>query len=85
MTAARYAALNPARARLVKRAEDGRWSSGAERLASEEFLRPAGFSVDPRVRAHADTDTLSYVPPEDLLAHVAPLGWEHIGLTGDYV
>ena len=21
----------------------------------------------------------------DLLAHVAPLGWEHIGLTGDYV
>jgi hypothetical protein len=23
--------------------------------------------------------------PEDLLAHVAPLGWEHIGLTGDYV
>ena len=24
------------------------------------------------------------VPPE-LLRHVAPLGWEHIGLTGDYV
>ena len=23
--------------------------------------------------------------PDDLLAHVAPLGWEHIGLTGDYV
>ena len=22
---------------------------------------------------------------DDLLAHVAPLGWEHIGLTGDYV
>jgi hypothetical protein len=22
--------------------------------------------------------------PDDLLAHVAPLGWEHIGLTGDY-
>ena len=21
----------------------------------------------------------------DLLRHVAPLGWEHIGLTGDYV
>ena len=20
-----------------------------------------------------------------LLAHIAPLGWEHIGLTGDYV
>ena len=24
------------------------------------------------------------VPP-DLMRHVAPLGWEHIGLTGDYV
>jgi hypothetical protein len=23
--------------------------------------------------------------PDELLAHVAPLGWEHIGLTGDYV
>ena len=22
---------------------------------------------------------------DDLLAHVAPLAWEHIGLTGDYV
>ncbi|MER8975272.1 DEAD/DEAH box helicase [Mesorhizobium sp. M0800] len=38
---------------------------GAERPYSVEFLRPAGFSVDPRERAHADTDTLSYVPPED--------------------
>ena len=23
--------------------------------------------------------------PDDQLAHVAPLGWEHIALTGDYV
>jgi Tn3 transposase DDE domain len=23
--------------------------------------------------------------PDDLLAHVAPLGWEHVALTGDYV
>ena len=23
--------------------------------------------------------------PDDLLAHVAPLGWEHIAFTGDYV
>ena len=23
--------------------------------------------------------------PDDLLAHVAPLGWEHIALTGDYI
>jgi hypothetical protein len=36
MTAARYAALNPARARLVKRAEDCHWSSGAARLAERD-------------------------------------------------
>lgn len=23
--------------------------------------------------------------PDKLLAHVSPLGWEHIGLTGDYL
>ena len=23
--------------------------------------------------------------PTELIRHVAPLGWEHIGLTGDYV
>lgn len=23
--------------------------------------------------------------PQDHIRHVAPLGWEHIGLTGDYV
>ena len=23
--------------------------------------------------------------PDRLLAHLSPLGWEHIGLTGDYV
>ena len=23
--------------------------------------------------------------PDDLLAHVAPLGWEHVSLTGDYL
>lgn len=23
--------------------------------------------------------------PEDLLRHVAPLGWNHISLTGDYL
>lgn len=32
-------------------------------------------------RLHAQGTTI----PGDLLAHVAPLGWEHIALTGDYV
>ena len=24
------------------------------------------------------------VPPSDLIAHISPLGWEHITLTGEY-
>jgi ATP-dependent helicase YprA (DUF1998 family) len=51
---------------------------GAERLASEEFLRPAGFSVDPRVRAHADTDTLSYIPPEDPVVSTRDTTWRSL-------
>ena len=51
---------------------------GAEQLASEEFLRPAGFSVDPRVRAHADTDTLSYVPPEDPIVSARDVAWQSL-------
>ena len=51
---------------------------GAERLTSEEFLRPAGFSVDPRVRAHADTDTLSYVPPEDPVVSTRDTTWQRL-------
>src|ERR1700704_1903314 len=30
-------------------------------------------------------NTQGAIIPDDLLAHVAPLGWEHIALTGDYV
>ena len=36
MTAARYGASNPVRARLVQRAEDWRWSSGAAHLAGRD-------------------------------------------------
>jgi DEAD/DEAH box helicase domain-containing protein len=51
---------------------------GAEQLTSEEFLRPAGFSVDPRVRAHAETDTLSYVPPEDPIVSARDVAWQSL-------
>jgi ATP-dependent helicase YprA (DUF1998 family) len=51
---------------------------GAEGPASEEFLRPAGFSVDPRVRAHADTDTLSYVPPADPVVATREAPWQSL-------
>jgi hypothetical protein len=51
---------------------------GAERPSSEEFLRPAGFSVDPRIRAHAETDTLSYVPPEDPVVSPRDTTWQSL-------
>ena len=53
---------------------------GAERLSSVEFLRPAGFSVDPRTRAHADTDTLSYIPPEDPVVSTRDTTWQSLPL-----
>ncbi len=36
-------------------------------------------------RAVQHARALGATIPDDLLAHVAPLGWEHIALTGDYV
>ena len=51
---------------------------GAEQLTCEEFLRPAGFSVDPRVRAHAETDALSYVPPEDPIVSTRDMVWQNL-------
>ncbi len=38
-----------------------------------------------RLGAYADLRRQGQPVNEDLLRHVAPLGWEHIGLTGDYV
>jgi Tn3 transposase DDE domain len=35
--------------------------------------------------AYADLRRQGRPVIEDMLRHVAPLGWEHIGLTGDYV
>jgi len=37
-----------------------------------------GRAVD-ELRSHGET------VPDDLLAHAAPLGWEHIAFNGDYV
>ena len=36
-------------------------------------------------RAVQHARALGATIPDDLLAHVAPLGWEHIALTGDYI
>ena len=35
-------------------------------------------------RAVANLRQTEYVP-DNLLAHLSPLGWEHVNLTGDYV
>jgi Tn3 transposase DDE domain len=44
----------------------------------EDIRAPGGGAVR-QLRAQGE------IVPDDLLAHIAPLGWEHIGLTGDYV
>ena len=36
-------------------------------------------------RAVAELRAQNEAVPDDLLAHVAPLGWEHISFNGDYV
>lgn len=51
---------------------------GTEHPTCLEFLRPAGFSVDPRVRAHAETDTLSYVSPEDPVVSTRDAAWQNL-------
>jgi DEAD/DEAH box helicase domain-containing protein len=51
---------------------------GSEHPTSFEFLRPAGFSVDPRNRAHADTEILSYTPPEDPVVSAREATWRSL-------
>jgi Tn3 transposase DDE domain len=41
--------------------------------------------LGPREVAYTEQRRQGGTINEDLLRHVAPLGWEHIGLTGDYV
>jgi ATP-dependent helicase YprA (DUF1998 family) len=55
-------------------------SCGSEHLRTTEFLRPAGFSVDPRVPAHAETDILSYVAAEDPVVSTRGAQWKALPL-----
>ena len=50
------------------------WCSGAIRSAAVEDSR-----APPRCGWNAGLDV-----PAEFLAHVSPLGWEHINLTGEY-
>ena len=36
-------------------------------------------------RALAELRSRGGIVSDDLIAHIAPLGWEHIALNGDYV
>lgn len=51
---------------------------GDGRPESEEFLRPSGFSVDPRTPAHAETDVVSYVAPQDPMVSVRDAAWRQL-------
>ena len=55
-------------------------ASGLNPLAAAIVLWNAVYLA----RAVAALRARGDVVPDDLLAHVAPLGWEHVGLTGDY-
>ena len=66
-----------------------------DRTFENQGFRASGLSLITAAIVHWNTVYLDHAVrqlraqgapiPEDLLAHVAPLGWEHIGLTGDYV
>jgi Tn3 transposase DDE domain len=66
-----------------------------DRTFENQSFRASGLSLITAAIVHWNTvyldraigqlRTQGATVPDDLLAHVAPLGWEHIGLTGDYV
>lgn len=66
-----------------------------DRTFENQSFRASGFSLITAAIVHWNTVYLDHavqqlrvqgtVVPDNPLAHVAPLGWEHIALTGDYV
>ena len=66
-----------------------------DRTFENQSFRASGLSLITAAIVHWKTVYLAravhqlraqgFTVPNDLLAHVAPLGWEHIALTGDYV
>ena len=66
-----------------------------DRTFENQSFRASGLSLITAAIVHWNTVYLDrtvqhlraqgVTVPDDLLAHVAPLGWEHIALTGDYV
>ena len=66
-----------------------------DRTFENQSFRASGLSLIAAAIVHWNTVYLDravrhlrargVIIPDDLLAHVAPLGWEHIALTGDYI
>jgi len=66
-----------------------------DRTFENQSFRASGLSLITAAIVHWNTVYLDHVVqhvcaqgatiPDDLLAHVAPLGWEHIALTGGHV
>jgi Tn3 transposase DDE domain len=64
-----------------------------DRTFENQFFRVSGLNLAAIIlwntrylgAAYRELRRHSQMVNEDLLHHVAPLGWEHIGLTGDYV
>jgi hypothetical protein len=66
-----------------------------DRTFENQNFRASGLSLITAAIVHWNTVYLDravqhlhargVIIPDDLLAHVAPLGWEHIALTGDYI
>jgi TnpA family transposase len=66
-----------------------------DRTFENQSFRASGLSLITAAIVHWNTVYLDravqhlhargIIIPDDLLAHVAPLGWEHIALTGDYI
>jgi TnpA family transposase len=66
-----------------------------DRAFENQSFRASGLSLITAAIVYWNTDYLDQAVrqlraqgttiPDDLLRNVAPLGWEHIGLTGDYV
>jgi len=66
-----------------------------DRTFENQSFRASGLSLITAAIVHWNTVYLDravqylhargVIIPADLLAHVAPLGWEHIALTGDYI
>ena len=51
---------------------------GSPNVKWTEFLRPAGFKVDPREKAHAETDTPTYVEPEEPVVSTRGTPWRSL-------